>query len=144
MSWASLKDFLGMSSHPRSITWILVSVGGLVVFLIFASWVLISFPVGTKVQGYLYVVGVDSTGKLDMSISPISNAIIDVHLNETLGPVDNNASSDLQSPTVSIGRSGDNNTEHTIPNQIHKYHSENLLPKNFLKSRRWVTWKLLI
>ncbi|KAI9112119.1 hypothetical protein K1719_017015 [Acacia pycnantha] len=84
-----------MSSHPRSLSWIVVSLGGLAVFLILASWVLVSPPIGS----YLY--GVDSVEKFGLPVSPINNSFTNVNSNETLDLVHNNVSSDLQSPTVS-------------------------------------------
>ncbi|OVA03761.1 PMR5 N-terminal domain [Macleaya cordata] len=50
----SPKGFTGIPVLPKSISSIVVSVGGLALFLIFASWLLISYPVGPTVHGYLF------------------------------------------------------------------------------------------
>ena len=57
MTWASPKYSSRMAAYPRSVTWIVVSVGGLAFFLIFASWILISYPIGSTVRLYFYGVG---------------------------------------------------------------------------------------
>ena len=49
-----------MSTFPRSLSSITVSVGGLALFLIFASAILISYPIGSTVQVYFYG---DDSGK---------------------------------------------------------------------------------
>lgn len=68
MTWASPKGSSRMAAYPRSVTWIVVSVGGLAFFLIFASWILISYPIGSTVRLYFY--GVDSSQKVNLSIYP--------------------------------------------------------------------------
>ncbi|XP_028756451.1 protein YLS7 [Neltuma alba] len=101
-----------MSSHPRSLSWIVVSMGGLAVFLILASWVLISYPIGSTVHKYFY--GVESVEKFDLPVSLINSTFTNVNLNESLDLVHNNASPDLQSPTVSSSYvSTDTNREQT-------------------------------
>ena len=49
-----------MSAFPRSLSFITVSVGGLALFLIFASAILISYPIGSTVRVYFYD---DDSGK---------------------------------------------------------------------------------
>ena len=49
-----------MSAFPRSLSSITVSVGGLALFLIFASAILISYPIGSTVRVYFYG---DDSGK---------------------------------------------------------------------------------
>lgn len=99
MTWASPR----MSSHPRPLSWIVVLVGALAVFFIYASWVLVSSPIGATVHGYFY--GIGSSEKLDLSDSPINEASVDPHLNKSLGLADNKPSFDPQSSTVSTGTS---------------------------------------
>ncbi|KAI4347451.1 hypothetical protein L6164_008264 [Bauhinia variegata] len=111
MTWALPKGSPRMSSRPRSISWIVVSVGGLALFLILASLVLVSSPIGATVQGYFY--GVDSTQRLDVSIPSTKETTVDVHLNKTLDQVDNGVSSNLQSPMASSGLSSNNNIKGT-------------------------------
>ncbi|CAL0316685.1 unnamed protein product [Lupinus luteus] len=99
-------------SHPRPISWIVVSVGGLAVFLIYASLVLLSSTIGATVHDFLY--GVGSSGKLDGSVvSSINKDNIDAILNKSLGLVDDKLSSDPQSSTVSAAVSSDSKVEPT-------------------------------
>ncbi|KAK7278365.1 hypothetical protein RJT34_23393 [Clitoria ternatea] len=104
MSWTAPKGSPRMSSHPRTLSWIVVLVGALAVFLIYASWVLVSSPIGTTVQGYFYSVG--SSEKLGLTVSPGNETSFDGHLNKTLD-VDDKASFDPQSPKISTGESGE-------------------------------------
>ncbi|OIW13097.1 hypothetical protein TanjilG_08130 [Lupinus angustifolius] len=99
-------------SHPRPISWIVVSVGGLAVFLIYASLVLVSSTIGATFHDFLY--GVGSSGKLDGSVvSSINKDTIDAILNKSLGLVDDKPSSDPQSSAVSAGVSSDSKVEPT-------------------------------
>lgn len=66
MTLASPKGFSTISAFPRTLSSIAVSVGGLAMFLIFASWLLISYPVGSTVSGYFYEV--DKPPKFDLPI----------------------------------------------------------------------------
>ncbi|XP_061339040.1 protein YLS7-like [Gastrolobium bilobum] len=109
MAWASSKGSLGMSSHPRPLSWIVVLVGALAVFLIYASWVLVSSPIGATVHGYFY--GIGSSQKLDFSVSP--TATHEGQLNKSLDLVDNQPSSDPQSSTISSDLSSDSKIEQT-------------------------------
>ncbi|CAO2821058.1 unnamed protein product [Amaranthus hypochondriacus] len=59
MSIASSKDYAFTSNLPRALSSIITSVGLLVVFVTLASWVLLSYPIGTVVRSYFY--GVDQT-----------------------------------------------------------------------------------
>lgn len=56
-----------MAVYPRTISWIAISVGGLAMFLIFGSWFLVSYPIGSIMRGYFY--GVNSSKDLDFVIS---------------------------------------------------------------------------
>lgn len=66
MTWAIRKGSQ-MAVYPRTISWIAVSVGGLAMFLIFGSWFLVSYPIGSIMRGYFY--GVNSSKELDFVIS---------------------------------------------------------------------------
>ena len=104
MTWASPKYSSRMAAYPRSVTWIVVSVGGLAFFLIFASWILISYPIGSTVRLYFY--GVDSSQKVDLSIYPGNQTTTIVPRDDTdVNIVVNNApsESDLQVPKDSNG-----------------------------------------
>ncbi|KAJ1379493.1 PMR5 N-terminal domain [Sesbania bispinosa] len=111
MTWTTPKGSPRMSSHPRPLSWIVASVGALAVFLIYASWVLISSPIGATVHGYFY--GLGSSEKLDLSVSPIHEASIDPHMNKSLDLADNKPPLDPQSSTVSSDLSNDSKTEQT-------------------------------
>lgn len=90
-----------MSSHLRSLSWIVVPMGGLALFLIFASWVLISYPIGASVHEYFY--GVESVERLDLSISQNNETFVDHNVSD----------SGLQSSTISSSLSTDTNKEHS-------------------------------
>jgi len=75
MNWGTPKDSPKMSYHPRPLSWIVVLVGALAIFLIYASFVLVSSPIGATFHGYFY--GIGSSEKLDVSGSPINDASID-------------------------------------------------------------------
>ncbi|KAK7391785.1 hypothetical protein VNO78_20206 [Psophocarpus tetragonolobus] len=111
MAWTALKGSPRISSHPRPLSWIVATVGALAVFLIYASWVLVSSPIGATVQGYFYSVG--SSEKLDLHVSNEAS-IDDGHLNKSLDLFDNKPpSEDLQSSTTSTGVPSDDKIEHT-------------------------------
>ncbi|CAK8572150.1 unnamed protein product [Lathyrus sativus] len=67
-----------MSYHPRPLSWIVVLVGALAVFLIYASFVLVSSPIGAHVHGYFY--GIGSSEKLDVSVANVNDASVDKSL----------------------------------------------------------------
>lgn len=62
-----------MAAFPQSLSSILVSVGGLAMFLVFASLLLVSSPIGSTVR--VYFTGFDK--KLDLPISPNNWSFID-------------------------------------------------------------------
>lgn len=84
MTWASPKHSFSMNAYPKTLSWIAYSVLGLALFLTLASWVLVSYPIGPTVRGYFY--GIDSSQKLELSISSGNQTSIDHRL-------DNNVSS---------------------------------------------------
>jgi hypothetical protein len=67
MTWATQKGSNIMTAYPRSVSWIGISVGGMAFFLMFASWILVSYPIGSTVRGYFY--GLESLEKVDLFIS---------------------------------------------------------------------------
>lgn len=103
MTWTSPKGSPKMTAHPRSVSWIAVSVGGLAFFLFFASWILVSYPIGSTVRLYFY--GVDSSQRVDFSISPDNQTIVDPRVDNDVDIVVKNTSdeSDLQVPVSSNG-----------------------------------------
>ncbi|XP_021287034.1 protein YLS7 [Herrania umbratica] len=56
MSLASPKGSPRMAAFPRSLSSIAASLAVLAMFLIFASWLLVSYPIGSTVRGYFYSV----------------------------------------------------------------------------------------
>ncbi|OWM75670.1 hypothetical protein CDL15_Pgr021835 [Punica granatum] len=70
MVLASPKSSSQMAAFPKALSAIAVSVGGLAVFLIIASMLLLSHPIGLRVQGYFN--GVDSSTKADLEV-PFAN-----------------------------------------------------------------------
>ncbi|KAM0042864.1 putative PMR5 domain, PC-Esterase [Helianthus debilis subsp. tardiflorus] len=69
-----------MSAYPKTILPIAASVGGLALFVIFASLLLVNQPIGTKVSGYFY--SVDQASKIGLS-SNNETSIIENWLNDT-------------------------------------------------------------
>ena len=113
MAWTALKGSPRASSHPRPLSWIVVIVGALAVFLFCASWVLVSSPIGSRVQGYFY--SVSSSEKLDLPVSPLNEySIDDGHLNTSLDHAnDKPPSENLQSSSISNEVSNDSKIEQT-------------------------------
>lgn len=115
MPWGTtIKGSPRMSSNPRPLSWIVVSVGILAVFLIYASWVLVSYPIGATVHGYFY--GVDRTAKLYVSVTPKNEDSMDAYLNKSSDLVDSKPSSDPQYSTISSGQYSDSRIEQTDTN----------------------------
>lgn len=106
MTLDSPKSLPGLLALPRSLSSIAVSLGGLAVFLVFASSLLVSFP---NLHGYFY--GVDN-----------SNKLVPVDYSTTEKPVDSNvdlltrnskSGSSLEEPVAS---SSVNESVHAIDN----------------------------
>ncbi|XP_027365718.1 protein YLS7-like [Abrus precatorius] len=111
MAWNISKGSPRMSFHPKPLSWIVVLVGALAVFLIYASWVLVSSPIGATVHGYFYNVG--SLDKINLPVPSVNEAPIDGNLNESLDLADRKPSSDTKSSTMSTGVSSDSKMEQT-------------------------------
>ncbi|KAE9589717.1 hypothetical protein Lalb_Chr21g0311911 [Lupinus albus] len=113
MSWGAPKGSPRMSSsHRRPLSRILVSVGGLAVFLIYASFVLLSSSIGATVQDLFYVVG--SSGKIHGPVvSSINKDATDANVNKSFDLVIDKPSSDPQTRAVSSGVSSDSSIEQT-------------------------------
>lgn len=103
MTWASPKGSPIMTAYPRTVSFIAVSVAGLAFFLMFASWILVSFPIGSTVRGYFY--GVDTSEKMDLLFSPGNQTNINprVDNNEDIAVKDIPAESNLQVSMSSTG-----------------------------------------
>ncbi|KAK4799118.1 hypothetical protein SAY86_024483 [Trapa natans] len=67
MVLASPQSSLKMAAFPKALLSIATSAGGLALFLIIASTLILSHPMGPRFQAYFY--GVDSSAKLDLDIS---------------------------------------------------------------------------
>ncbi|KAF2315739.1 hypothetical protein GH714_040274 [Hevea brasiliensis] len=58
----------GLVALPRSLSSLAVSVGGLAIFLVLASLLMVSYPIRSTVHGYFY--GVDNSNKLALPVFP--------------------------------------------------------------------------
>ncbi|KAJ9164091.1 hypothetical protein P3X46_023706 [Hevea brasiliensis] len=58
----------GLVALPRSLSSLAVSVGGLAIFLVLASLLMVSYPIRSTVRGYFY--GVDNSNKLALPVFP--------------------------------------------------------------------------
>ncbi|KAK2367201.1 protein YLS7 [Trifolium repens] len=99
MSWrvASPKG----SSNPKPLYWIVVSIGLVAVFITFASWFFVSYPIGSTVHGYIY--GVESSQISGLSVSQkINITSVDLHMNVSLDLVDNKAPSKIEKNDTSL------------------------------------------
>ncbi|KAL2920531.1 Protein trichome birefringence-like 18 [Bienertia sinuspersici] len=76
MALASTKDHASASNYPRPLSSIIISVGLLALFITLASWILLSYPVGTVVRSYFY--GVDQTSQVDFPMSLESTRVSQV------------------------------------------------------------------
>lgn len=92
-----------MSAFPQKLSSIVVSVGGLALFLIFASWLLISHPIGSTVSGYFY--NVDHATKSGSSIPWSNQTTIEPHHEANVDVINKNPPSetDLEVPVTSSG-----------------------------------------
>ncbi|KAJ6417783.1 hypothetical protein OIU84_001211 [Salix udensis] len=91
-----------MAAFPRSISSMAASIGGLAVFLVIASLLLVSYPIGSTVSGYFY--GIDSVGQVDLPIFEGNQSSIDRGHDNDVDVVDKDSSSgsDLK-VLISIG-----------------------------------------
>jgi hypothetical protein len=99
MSWrvASPKG----SSNSKPLYWIVVSIGLVAVFITFASWFFVSYPIGSTVHGYIY--GVESSQISGLSVSQkINITSVDLHMNVSLYLVDNKAPSKIEKNDTSL------------------------------------------
>ncbi|KAJ6671974.1 PROTEIN YLS7 [Salix viminalis] len=91
-----------MAAFPRSISSMAASIGGLAVFLVIASLLLVSYPIGSTVSGYFY--GIDSVGQVDLPIFEGNQSSIDRGHDNDVDVVDKDSSSgtDLKA-LISLG-----------------------------------------
>ncbi|XP_057759003.1 protein YLS7 [Arachis stenosperma] len=91
MTWDNPKSSPNESPSPRPLSWIVVFLGVLALFLICASGILASYPVGSTVRQYFY--GIDRSRFYDISVFPVHESSTDVSSNGSLDLVDNEPSS---------------------------------------------------
>lgn len=101
------KGVPGLVALPRSLSSIAVSIGGLAIFLILASLLLVSYPIGSTVHEYFY--GVDNYNKLDLPIYSGSESNAVRILDRNVDAIDRNSPSGL-SLEVPISSSGVNDS----------------------------------
>ena len=101
MTWTS-KGYHSVNTYPRTLSWIAVYVGGLALFLILGSLILVSNPIGSTVRGYFNTI--DTSQRLDLSLS-LDNTT-DFH---GVDNVDENGTSETSSqvPTSQAGLSSE-------------------------------------
>ncbi|KAI5563360.1 hypothetical protein BDE02_15G112700 [Populus trichocarpa] len=104
-----------MAAFPRSLSSMAASVGGLALFLVIASLLLVSYPIGSTVRGYFY--GIDSSRQVDLLIFEGNKSSIDLHHDSNLDVVDEDSSLglDLKGP-ISLG-GVNNNSVNVIDSQ---------------------------
>lgn len=117
MTLDSPKGIPGLLALPRSLSSMAVSVGGLAIFLVLGSLLLVSYPIGSSVHGYFY--GVDNSNKLVLPVIPEDETNVDRSLDSNADVIDRNSQgSSLEVPISSSGVNG----------------SVNVLDKNSLSS----------
>ncbi|XP_015581134.1 protein YLS7 [Ricinus communis] len=102
MTLDSPKGVLGFVAFPRSLSSMAVSVGGLAIFLILASLLLVSYPIGSTVHGYFYGVDNSSNDKLVLPVFPDNTKNI-LDSNEDLISKNSPSGSSLEVPISSSG-----------------------------------------
>ncbi|GMN40898.1 hypothetical protein TIFTF001_010116 [Ficus carica] len=103
MTWtSSSKGYLSVNAYPRTLSCILLSVGGLALFLILGSCILVPNPIGSTVRGYFY--GIDGSLKLDFSGS-LGNTTIKFPREDNVDNKNVSPKSNSQVPTSSSGSS---------------------------------------
>lgn len=85
MTWGTPKSSNIMTAYPRSVSWMGVSVGGMAFFLMLASWILVSYPIGSTVRGYFY--GVENSEKVDLFSSLGNQSTRDTNVGDNVDMV---------------------------------------------------------
>ncbi|KAF2311759.1 hypothetical protein GH714_026539 [Hevea brasiliensis] len=107
----SPKGVPGLVALPRSLSSMAVTVGGLAIFLVLGSLLLISYPIGSTVHGYFY--GVDNSNKLALPVFPSNESNTDSSLDRNVDVINRNSSSG-PSLEVPISSSGVNDSVNDI------------------------------
>ncbi|KAJ6869655.1 protein YLS7 [Populus alba x Populus x berolinensis] len=104
-----------MAAFPRSLSSMAASVGGLALFLVIASLLLVSYPIGSTVRGYLY--GIDSSRQADLLLLEGNQSSTDLHHDSNLDVADEDSSLglDFKGP-ISLG-GVNNNSVNVIDSQ---------------------------
>lgn len=98
------------SSNLKPLSRIIFSIGVVAVFITFASWFFLSYPIGSTVHGYFN--GVESSQTSGLSVSQkINTTSVDLHKNSSLDLVDNKTVIDLHPSIVSSGVLSDNSSK---------------------------------
>ncbi|XP_031274487.1 protein YLS7-like [Pistacia vera] len=97
--------------YPRTLSSIAIAVGGLAMFLMFASWVLVSYPVGSTVHIYFY--GFEKRLDISSNQTNIKDFVDAIGQNSSSGVnlevrdvIDQNVSAPKSSGSVSNSRNG--------------------------------------
>ncbi|KAJ6971127.1 hypothetical protein NC653_035410 [Populus alba x Populus x berolinensis] len=104
-----------MAAFPRSLSSMAASVGGLALFLVIASLLLVSYPIGSTIRGYFY--GIDSSRQADLLLLEGNQSSTDLHHDSNLDVVDEDSSLglDFKGP-ISLG-GVNNNSVNVIDSQ---------------------------
>lgn len=98
MTLGSPKGVSSVALFPRSLSSILLSVGGLAFFLIFASWLLILHPIGSTVQGYLVSTNIKQIVEQDQQQSSLMNGTSSKNISAMSSETKGNFTSQSVSP----------------------------------------------
>ncbi|GAB4832557.1 Protein yls7, variant 2 [Ancistrocladus abbreviatus] len=105
VNWGYMKDYHPISSYPRPLFSIIISVGLLAIFITFASWVLLSYPIGDAVRSYFY--GADGMKNSDSPIIWEDSSASEVYGQVKTDMVDRNTSFSKTSKIAGNGSAHD-------------------------------------
>ncbi|GAB4832568.1 Protein yls7 [Ancistrocladus abbreviatus] len=100
-----MKDYHPISSYLRPLSSIIISVGLLAIFITFASWVLLSYPIGDAVRSYFY--GADGMKNSDSPIIWEDSSVSEVYGEVKTDMVDRNTSFSKTSKIAGNGSAHD-------------------------------------
>ncbi|KAI3517600.1 hypothetical protein L1887_16815 [Cichorium endivia] len=115
-----------MSAYPKTLLPITASVGGLALFLIFASLLLVNQPIGTKVSGYFY--NLDQASKVGLPPFNNETRVFEILVNDTEAnrkifdsATDNTVDLDINKPADSdINKTIDSDINKTVDSDVNK------------------------
>lgn len=149
MNSVSFKEW-PKTSYPKALLSIIASVGGLAIFLLLASTLLVSQPIGSTVRGYFY--GVNNSRKIDFESSlnhsvsessPILKPIVDREKSNLTISVDHGNEVTSQHGGTKFAESGEGDSKETVieknqsPQSHYKYETSDsgLLESENLKDK---------